>query len=50
MPELKLGQISGAVAGNIDVVFIFEELMLLLYFVGSLPLETAGKEISYETF
>lgn len=45
-PELKLGQISDAVAGSIDVVFSFKELMLLPYFVGSLHFETADKPVT----
>ena len=49
-PELKLGQISNAVAGSVDVVFSFEELMSVPYFVGSLPFETADKETSYKIF
>lgn len=48
--ELKLGQISDAVAGSTDMVFSFEELVLLPYFVGSLPFETADKETSYKIF
>lgn len=49
MPELKLGQISDAVAGSIDVIFCLEELTFLPYFVGSLPFESADKETSYKT-
>ncbi|KQK83668.1 BTB/POZ domain-containing protein KCTD21 [Amazona aestiva] len=47
-PEPKLGLMSDAVAGSIDVVLSFKQFMLLPCFVGSLPFETAGKEGSYK--